>query len=128
MFPNSFPEIGKSLSATVRVEFPLNEVVTIVKVSIYHKKIALSSGETVRGEDYYREYNDQLCRTKATVGINTNAFENKYDTITFGVHRNVIFGDYRKEFMQLFHLPSCDIATINSITSCILIGNILLIY
>lgn len=101
MLPDYFPEIGKSLSAAVRVELPLNEMVTIVKLSIYHKKIALSSGETVQGERYYREYNDRLCRTKAAVRLNTMAFEMNYDTVTFGVHRNIIFGDYRKEFKQL---------------------------
>ncbi len=104
MFPATFPEIGKSLSAVVRVELPINEPVTVTKISVYHKKIAISSGVTVDGQKYYRDFKDRLCRTKIAIRLNAKAFEEHYDTVTFGVHRNVIWGDYRQaltDFAQL---------------------------
>ena len=77
-------------------DLPLNEVVTIIKISIYHKKIAISTGMTVSGLELYQDFDDRLCRTKLVVKINAKAFEEYYDTVTFGVHRNILFGDYRE--------------------------------
>ena len=104
MLPAFMPEIGKSLSAVVRVDLPVDEPVTVVKISVYHKKIAVSSGRSVRGEDYYRDFKDRLCRTKLAIRLNTEAFARRYDTATFGVHRNVIFGDYREQLKDLADL------------------------
>ena len=109
MFPNVFPEIGKSLSAAVRVELPIGEKVTLVKMSVYHKKIAVSTGRVVRGENYYKDFKDRLCRTKIAVQLDAKAFENNYDTVTFGVHRNVIYGDYRQAIQELGNLLGYEI-------------------
>jgi hypothetical protein len=100
-FPKNYPEVGKSRSAAVNVFLPLNEIVTIVKVSVYHKKIAVSSGKTVSGKKLYKNFEDRLCRTKMVVQTNAKIFEKKYNTVTFGVHRNILFGDYRKTFKEL---------------------------
>jgi len=35
------------------------------------------------------------------VQTNAKIFEKKYNTVTFGVHRNILFGDYRKTFKEL---------------------------
>ena len=104
MFPSTFPEIGKSLSAVVRVELPVDEAVTVTKISVYHKKIAVSSGVTVDGERYYKDFKDRLCRTKIAIRLNAKAFEKHYDTVTFGVHRNVIWGDYRQQLADFARL------------------------
>ena len=109
MFPNVFPEIGKSLSATVRVELPTSEKVTLVKMSVYHKKIAVSTGMVVNGEEYYKDFKDRLCRTKIAVQLDAKAFEKNYDTVMFGVHRNVIYGDYRQTFQELANLLGYEI-------------------
>ena len=101
MFPENYPEIGKSVSAAVKVDLPTNEVVTIIKISIYHKKIAISTGITVPGRELYKDFDDRLCRTKLVVKTNAKAFEEYYDTITFGVHRNILFGDYRETIKNM---------------------------
>jgi len=101
MFPENYPEIGKSISAVVKVNLPTNEVVTIIKISIYHKKIAISTGMTVPGWELYKDFDDRLCRTKLVVKTNAKAFEEYYDTVTFGVHRNILFGDYRETIKNM---------------------------
>jgi len=100
-FPKNYPEAGKSLSAAVKVDLPVNEVVTIVKISMYYKKIAVSSGTTVLGGELYRNFDNSLCRTKVVVKTDALAFEKNYDTVTFGVHRNILFGDYREEMKEM---------------------------
>ena len=101
MFPKDYPEIGKSVSAAVKVDLPINEVVTITKMSIYYKKIAISTGMTVPGWKLYKDFDDRLCRTKLVVKTNAKAFEEYYDTVTFGVHRNILFGDYREKIKEI---------------------------
>ncbi len=101
MFPKNYPEIGKSVSAAVKVDLPTNEVITITKMSIYYKKIAISTGMTVPGWKLYKDFDDRLCRTKLVVKTNAKAFEEYYDTVTFGVHRNILFGDYREKIKEI---------------------------
>lgn len=101
MFPENYPEIGKSVSAAVKVDLPINESVTITKMSIYYKKIAISTGMTVPGWKLYKDFDDRLCRTKLVVKTNAKAFEEYYDTVTFGVHRNILFGDYREKIKEI---------------------------
>ncbi len=101
MLPPFMPEIGKSLSAVVRVDLPLDEPVTIAKISVYHQKIALASGRSVDGDVYYQDFKNRLCRTKLAVRLNTAAFAARYDSAVFGVHRNVIFGDFKQEIRDL---------------------------
>ena len=101
MLPDDYPEAGPSLSAVVQVELPTNEVVTAVKFGIYDKKIAVSTGVSVSGEELYRGFDDILCRTKLLMKTNSEAFERNYDTVSFGVHRNIIYGDHRARIKEL---------------------------
>jgi len=101
MLPDYYAQIGQSSGAAVKVDLPINESVTIIKMSIYNKKIAVSTGTTVSGKKRYSDFDERLCRTKLCVKTNTIAFEKHYDTVTFGVHRNIIFGDYREKIKDI---------------------------
>ncbi len=71
----------------------------IVKIAIYIC-IGLFAGiMDEKGTD--KAYNNILCRTKITMKTNTESFERKYDTITFGAHRNIFYGDLRKKIKNL---------------------------
>lgn len=104
MLPDYYPEIGKNRSAAVKVDFPINDTVTIFKMSLYDQKIAVSRGKTVFGSQFYRDFDDSLCRTKLSVRMNASGFEQNYNTTTFGVHRNILFGDYTKPLQQIAKL------------------------
>ncbi|HMA62933.1 MAG TPA: hypothetical protein VKP78_09815 [bacterium] len=104
MLPDYYPEIGKNRSAAVKVDLPINETVTIFKMSLYDQKIAVSRGKTVFGSQFYRDFDDRLCRTKLSVRMNASGFEQNYNTTTFGVHRNILFGDYKKPLQQIAKL------------------------
>ena len=99
--PEDYPEAGSTLSAVVQVRLPTDEAVTAVKLSLYERKIALSTGVSVPGRGLYTDFDDILCRTKLVMKTDTEAFERKYDTVTFGVHRNIIYGDHRERFKDL---------------------------
>ena len=101
MLPNDYPEAGPTPGVAVQVKLPQNEPVTAVKFSLYAGKIAVSTGTSVSGEALYRDFDDILCRTKLVMRTNTSSFEKYYDTATFGVHRNIIFGDHRQKIDDL---------------------------
>jgi len=101
MLPDDYPEAGSNPSAVVEVKLPIDEVATAVKFSLYNKKIAVSKGITVPGEKLYKDFNNILCRTKLVIKTDTDAFEKKYDTVTFGVHRNIFYGDLREKIKDL---------------------------
>jgi hypothetical protein len=109
MLPDDYPEAGTTLSAVVQVELPTDEVVTAVKFSMYDKKIGVSAGLSVPGEKLYRNFEDILCRTKLVMETNTEAFERNYDTVRFGVHRNVIYGEHKARIEDLATLIGFDV-------------------
>jgi hypothetical protein len=94
MLPEDYPEAGPTLSAAVQVDLPMDEIVTALKFSLYDRKIAVSTGVTVPGDAFYQDFESILCRTKLVMKTNSAAFEANYDTTTFGVHRNLLYGDH----------------------------------
>jgi hypothetical protein len=101
MLPHDYPETGPSLSAAVQIELPTDEAVTATKLSIYDRQIAVSTGMSVSGHAFYRGFDNILCRSKLVMKTDSAAFESKYDTVTFGVHRNIIYGDHLQTLKDL---------------------------
>jgi hypothetical protein len=114
MMPDDYPESGPNLGVAVQVELPTNEIVTSLKFNIYDKKISINKGMSVSGEDYYNNFEDILCRTKIVFKTNTEAFEKNYDSTTFGVHRNLIFGDYTSRIKDLATLMGFNVIEDNA--------------
>ena len=109
MLPHDYPEAGSTPGAAVQVELPTDETVTAVKFSIYDRKIAVSTGVSVSGRGLYKGFDDILCRTKLVMKTDSDAFEKNYDTVTFGVHRNIIYGDHRARMRDLAALIGFDV-------------------
>jgi len=63
--------------------------------------MGVSTGISASGYDFYKKFDDILCRTKLVMKTDTEAFEKNFDTISLGVHRNLIFGDHRQTFKDL---------------------------
>jgi hypothetical protein len=89
--------------ACVQVDLPLNETVTLVKMSMYDKKIAVFTGTTVSGRKMFEEWDHPgvSCRTKLAIKTNTKALLENYDTKTFAYHRVVFYGDFREEIKNI---------------------------
>jgi hypothetical protein len=102
--PEDYLEAGPTLSAAVQVDLPLDEIVTAFKFSLYDRQIAVSTGVTVPGDEFYQGFENILCRTKLVMKTNSAAFEPKYDTVTFGVHRNILYGDHTQALKDLSKL------------------------
>jgi len=83
---------------------PINEVVTVVKISMYKKKISVSTGKTVSGEELFEGWDDILCRTKLAIKTNAKALLKNLDWKTFGNHRVAFYGDYRQKIKDLAKL------------------------
>jgi len=87
--------------ACVQVNLPADEPVTVAKVSVHDKKVALFTGKTVSGEELFRGWDDILCRTKLAIDTNAERLFEKLDWKAFGNHRVAFYGDYRDQFKEL---------------------------
>ena len=90
--------------ACVQVNLPLDETVTVVKISMHDKKISVFTGKTISGEDLFTYWDDLLCRTKIAIKTNAQKLLENLDWKTFGNHRVAFFGDYRQKFKDLAKL------------------------
>lgn len=90
--------------AVVQVNYPIGVTVTVAKIDMNNKKIAVFTGETVSGEELFPYWNDLLCRTKVAIKTDAKALHDNRDWKTFGHHRVTFFGDYRQEFLNLAKL------------------------
>ena len=87
--------------ACVQVRLPVDEPVTVAKVSVYDRKLALFTGRAVAGEQLFPGWDDLLCRTKLAIDVDAARIFDKVDWRTFGWHRVVFYGDYRGAFKDL---------------------------
>jgi hypothetical protein len=90
--------------ACVQINYPIGKTVTVAKVGTYGKKLSLFTGETVSGEELYQYWDDVLGRTKIAIKTDAEALLENVDWKTFGNHRAVFFGDYRREFKDFAKL------------------------
>ena len=95
--------------ACVQVDLPVGETVTVAKISVYDKKIALFTGETVSGEGAFAGWDDILCRTKLAIRADANALFENLDWKTFGNHRVAFYGDHRRRFKDLAALMGFEV-------------------
>jgi len=87
--------------ACVQIKYPINETVTVAKISMYKKKLSIFTGETVSGEELFPYWDDILCRTKLAIKTDGKALLENLSWETFGNHRVAFYGDYRQEFKDL---------------------------
>jgi len=85
----------------VQVDLPADEPVTVAKVSVHDKKLALFTGKAVAGERLFPDWDDILCRTKLAIDVEAQRIFGNVDWWTFGNHRVVFYGDHRQEFKDL---------------------------
>ena len=90
--------------ASVQINYPIGETVTVAKISMYKRKLSLFSGETISGEELFPYWDDVLGRTKLAIRTDAKALLENVDWKAFGVHRVAFFGDYRQEFKDLAKL------------------------
>jgi len=95
------PEIVKNPCPGIQVEFPLNETVTVAKISLHDEKLAVFTGTTVDGRSLYRNFDNLLCKSKIVVKTDVEALLKNYDAETFGIHRVVVYGNYRRQLKDL---------------------------
>lgn len=87
--------------ACVQVNLPLDETVTVAKISMHDKKISVFTGKTVSGEELFEYWDDLLCRTKLAIETNAKALLENLDWKTFGNHRVAFYGDHREKIKDL---------------------------
>jgi L-fucose isomerase-like protein len=90
--------------AGVETQYPIGETVTVVKISMYAKKLSLFTGQTVSGDELFPYWADILGRNKVAVKTDAKALLDNVDWVTFGNHRVAFFGDWRQQFKDLAKL------------------------
>jgi hypothetical protein len=81
------------------VEWPIDEVVSMVKVNAYDKKMEVYTGRTVDGNYLYKDFNNRICRTKLPFSLNKPFRQLRRDR--WGCHRVVFYGDHRQKIKDL---------------------------
>lgn len=82
----------------IRVEWPVDEVVTIVKFDPYNKKVRISTGRIFDSHPYFKDFDNTACRTK--MAIETDRPFKKI----IGGHLVAFYGDLKGEIKDLAKL------------------------
>ncbi|MFX0187048.1 MAG: hypothetical protein ACFE8A_04855 [Candidatus Hodarchaeota archaeon] len=81
------------LGASPCVKFPIGEVVTTIKISVFEKKMEIRTGEIVDNVT-----NKGGCISKMLVKSDVKKIIDDYDWDTFGWHRVTFIGNWKDEF------------------------------
>ena len=83
------------------VDWPADEVCSIVKFDVYRKRIFIRTGTTLDGDALYENFADVSCRSKIVVKLDDSE---SYQTITnkqfikdWGIHPVVFYGDLTED-------------------------------
>jgi len=95
--------------ACVETHYPIGEIVTVAKISMYKKKLSLFTGKSISGEELFPYWRDILGRNKVAIKTNAKALPENVDWKSFGNHRVVLFGDWKEEFKDLAKLIGFDV-------------------
>lgn len=90
----SHREDGKG--AAVQSLLPIGETVTTLEIDVRGKRMVIHTGKTTRNVD-----EPKACRTKLAARTNAETILNNWD---MGWHRVTVFGDWRKQCLQLARL------------------------
>ncbi|MFW9938717.1 MAG: hypothetical protein ACFFD5_13800 [Candidatus Thorarchaeota archaeon] len=92
------------LGACPRVKFPIGEIVTTIKISVFEKKIAIRTGKIIDNI-----VDKKGCVSKMLVESNVQKIMENYDWDTFGWHRVSFIGDWKENFIIGARLLGLDI-------------------
>jgi hypothetical protein len=95
--------------ACAEIHYPLDQEVTVAKISMYKKRLSLFTGRTVSGEELFPYWADILGRNKVAIRSETQTLFENVDWPSFGNHRTVFFGDHRQRFKDLAKLIRYDV-------------------
>ena len=96
------------LGASPRVEYPIGETLTSIKISVFEKKIAIRTGKIVDNV-----IDEKACTTKVVVESNVPKILENYDWETFGWHRVSFVGDWRETFILGAKLLGLDVVEVD---------------
>ncbi len=82
------------LGASPCVKFPIGEIVTTIKISVFEKKISIRQGTIIDNV-----VDDKGCVSKMLVKSNVEKIMKNYDWETFGWHRVTFIGDWKEVFI-----------------------------
>ncbi len=83
----------------IRVKWPIDEVVTVVKVNVYDKKIEIYTGRSIDGNYVYKDFDNRVCRSKLALSLDKPFKRLRRDR--WGCHRVVFYGDHRQKIKDL---------------------------
>lgn len=92
------------VGAVPRVEFPVGEDLTTIKLSLLEKKLALRYGRIIG-----QVVDEKACVNKVLVEDDAEKILENYDWMTFGWHRVSFVGDWRREFKAAVRLAGLEL-------------------
>jgi len=83
----------------IRVKWPIDEIVTVVKVNAYDRKIEVYTGKSIDGNYVYKDFDNRICRTKLAISLDKPFKRLRRDR--WGCHRVVFYGDHTQKIKNL---------------------------
>lgn len=91
----------------IRVKWPVDEAVTIVKTNIFDKQIEIYTGRTVDGNYLYRDFDNRVCRTKMAISLDKPFKQRRRDR--WGCHRVVFYGHHKQKIKDFASLVGLEV-------------------
>jgi len=85
--------------ASIQSLLPVNETVTTLQMNVKSKRMVVHTGKTTRNLD-----EPKACRTKVAAKTDAERILNNWDTHVAAWHRVTIYGDWRKQALNLARL------------------------
>jgi len=113
-FAESFELFKPEETATATtVDWPSDEVASVVKFDVYGKKIFICTGTTIDGNSLYKNFADTACRNKMVIRIDDPEAYQMFSGNRFGeewgIHPVVFYGDLREEIRDFAALTTFDL-------------------
>lgn len=91
----------------MRVRWPVDEVVTVVKTNVFDKQIEIYTGRTVDGNYLYKDFDNRVCRTKMAISLDKPFKRRRRDR--WGCHRVVFYGHHKQNIKDFASLVGFDV-------------------
>lgn len=88
----------------IRVEWPVDEVVSIVKFDPYNKKVQVFTGRTFDPHPFFKDFDNTACKTKMAIKTDV-PFENRL----LGAHLVAFYGNLEEEIKDFAKLTGFDV-------------------
>ena len=121
----AFPPGGPATATATTVEWPTDEVVTLIRFDVYRRRISVFTGTILDGNSLYKRFPDSSCRDKMVIRIDNpedcymlpsdpkeGTFRWRFRSPGWGRHQTVFYGNLRQEIKDFATLTGFEVVEV----------------